>query len=174
MGIFSESRVTVYQWGGQLLFYLCLFTLVGYFSDSPVYQYNDAESAELELAVRFSGTRLGVCETLTAADVAELAPNMKVALVCPREKSPLSLRLYVNEDLLLAERLLPSGIHGDGVIASYKRLVLEPGTWDLRIEVDSNNQESVLEHEFEQTIETHAADSWLLSFGDDGFKLKGG
>ena len=117
----------VYRVTLQVLAYLGLIVLVGYLSASPSYDYANAGKAAIKLSLSHAADRVEPCVQLTPEQVAELAPNMRRAERCGRERLPLTVRLEIDGELLAEIEAAPSGLWKDGPASVYERFEVEPG-----------------------------------------------
>jgi hypothetical protein len=115
-------RVTV-----QVLAYLGFVAVVAYLSASPAYDYASADMAAIKLSLSHAADRVEPCVQLTPEQMAELAPNMRRAEVCERERLPLTVRLEIDGELLAQIEAPPSGLWNDGPASVYERFEIAPG-----------------------------------------------
>ncbi len=118
---------------GQALILAVLAAWLGYCSNQPPYRHLAGDLATIKLSLRHAGQILGECRERSAEELAGLPANMRIALVCPRERSPLLLELEVNGETVYSEVLPPRGIHGDGRVSVYQRLPVPAGEVDVRV-----------------------------------------
>jgi hypothetical protein len=111
----------------QVLAYVGLMVLVGYLSASPSYDYANVRKAAVKLSLSHAADRVEPCVRLTPEQVAELAPNMRRAERCERERLPLTVRLEIDGDLLAEIEAAPSGLWKDGPASVYERFEVQPG-----------------------------------------------
>lgn len=122
-----------WHWLVQGFFYLPVMLFIGYFSNSPVYRPLPDDRAVIILTLKHAGKLLGQCRQRSEEELAQLPPNMRIAEVCPRERSPLFVELLLDDTPYYSGWLPPSGFQNDGVASLYKRLIV-PAT-NTRIEV---------------------------------------
>jgi hypothetical protein len=111
----------------QALLYVPLMAILGYFSTSPQYTHMLPDEALLRLSFSHAGQRLGECRERTPEELAKLAPNMRSATVCPRERAPVTVELEMDGKLLYRVVAPPSGLSRDGASTVYRRLPVEAG-----------------------------------------------
>ncbi len=66
--------------------YAAFMGVVWYFSTSPAYEHLPPGQAVVKLSLQHAGQRKQACRERSAEELAKLAPNMRAATVCPREK----------------------------------------------------------------------------------------
>lgn len=111
----------------QLAAYVAFAVLVGYLSASPDYRYASASAATIKLSLSHAADRVEPCVQLTPQEVAELAPNMRQAQRCERERLPLAVELEVDGQVLISVVAAPTGLWNDGPSPVYERRELTPG-----------------------------------------------
>jgi hypothetical protein len=115
------------KWIAQVLLYVPLMALVGYFSSDPRFSAIGADEALVRLSLIHSAERRHPCRTRSPEELAKLAPNMRAAQECPRERSPLLVELEVDGTVVLRREVPPAGLRKDGNAALYERLPLPAG-----------------------------------------------
>ena len=111
----------------QGLAYFGLMAGIAYLSASPAYDYASSDRAAIKLSLSHAADRVKPCVRLTPEQIAELAPNMRRAEQCERERLPLMVRLEIDGDLLAQIEAPPSGLWSDGPASVYERFEAEPG-----------------------------------------------
>lgn len=122
---------TTVRYLGQALGYAAFIGLVGYFSNSPAYTHLAADHALVKLSFSHKGQRIVECRQRSAEELAKLAPNMRVAMDCPRERSPITVELELDGKLVHQQTLKPTGLTSDGVSYLYKRFPVVAGEHHL-------------------------------------------
>jgi hypothetical protein len=111
----------------QLALYVPLMALIGYFSTSPRYAVLGEDEALVRLSFVHAAELKEPCRQRSAEELAKLAPNMRAALDCPRERASLLVELEVDGALVLRREVEPSGLRRDGNATVYHRLPLPAG-----------------------------------------------
>ena len=111
----------------QLLLYVPLMALIGYFSTEPRFTTLGPDEALLRLSFIHAAERKEPCRERSAEELAKLAPNMRAALDCPRERAMLLVELEVDGRLALRREVPPAGVQRDGNATVYHRLPLPAG-----------------------------------------------
>lgn len=112
----------------QLLLYVPLMVLIGFFSAKPQFRQLADDEALVRLSFVHAAQLKEPCRERSAAELAKLAPNMRAALDCPRERSPVLVELELDGRVVLRRELQPSGLKRDGNAAVYHRLPVPAGT----------------------------------------------
>jgi hypothetical protein len=155
---------------GQCVFYLGLIFFIGYLADVPSYQYLPPDQAEVKLIVRHSGQLLGECREPNEEEQAKLPANMRAPIICPRERSPVAVKLILNGQSLFDEEILGAGLHNDGISATYQRFAVPAGTSRLQLTVNDNSGEAQSTYQYDEELNLAPAESVALVF-NHGFTL---
>jgi len=123
---------------GQVVLYAAFAGFIGVFSSHPIYRHLAADEALLKLSFNHAGQLAHECRRRTAEELAKLAPNMRAVLDCPRERSPITVELGWDGQLLAKRVAKPSGIAGDGPSTLYERIVVPAGWHELSVKFNDN------------------------------------
>lgn len=135
----------------QALLYGLFVLAIGYFATAPAVVSIPADKALIKLSFSHAGRIKGECRQRSAAELAELPPNMRVAADCPRERSPVTFELELDGRTVYRAEQLPSGLARDGVSSLYRRFPVDAGRHVLRarlkddVRLDDFNHERVAE-----------------------------
>lgn len=138
--------------------------LLGYFSMAPTYARVPPEMALLKLSFTHGAERRGGCRELTADELARLAPNMRQARVCARERLPVDVEVWLNGERLYAARLPPTGLAGDGPSRTYQRFVIPAGDHELLLRLRDSGREQGFDYETRRQVTLAAGDSLAIDF----------
>ncbi len=106
----------------QLALYVPLMALIGWFSTRPAFDVMAADQALLRVSFVHGAERKQPCRQRTAEELAKLAPNMRAALDCPRERAVVKVEVEVDGKVVLGRELPPTGLQKDGAVAlSYRQ-----------------------------------------------------
>ena len=111
----------------QLALYVPLMVLIGYFSSQPRFSALGEGEALLRLSFIHAAERKDKCRERTPEELAKLAPNMRAALDCPRERANVVVELEIDGALALRREVPPTGLKKDGAAAVYHRLPVPAG-----------------------------------------------
>jgi hypothetical protein len=115
------------QIAAQLALYVPLMALIGYFSTQPRFTTLGPDEALVRLSFIHAAERKEPCRERTPEELAKLAPNMRAALDCPRERAMLLVELEVDGQIALRREVPPAGVQRDGNATVYHRLPLPAG-----------------------------------------------
>ncbi len=133
----SYSR-KVWSCLGQGLCYLLFIVFIGYFSHDPGFTNMPSGDALIKLTFTYPGKRLQPCRKLTAKELAKLAPQLRLNVRCPRERSPLRVEFWVDGRIIYHALIKARGIAHDLPSPVYQRLVLPAGRHHLRVRMNAN------------------------------------
>jgi hypothetical protein len=111
----------------QLALYVPLMAILGYCSTEPRFSVVAPDEALVRVSLIHATQRKQACRERTPDELAKLAPNMRAALECPRERSPLLVEVELDGKLVLRREVQPSGLRRDGNAALYERLAVPAG-----------------------------------------------
>ena len=111
----------------QVPAYAAFAAFIGYFSAAPPYRHLAPDRAVVKLSLVHAGERKQACRERTPEELAKLAPNMRAALDCPRERS--DVRVEVEMDGRVIERATEraSGLRHDLPSSIYRRIEVPAG-----------------------------------------------
>jgi hypothetical protein len=104
------------------------------------------DQALIKLSFVHGAQRRGDCRRLSPDELAKLAPNMRKSMECPRERLPVVVELELDDELLYAAKLPPTGLSGDGPSRAYERFVVSPGRRVLTIRLRDTARAEGFDH----------------------------
>jgi len=111
----------------QAVCYAAFIAVVGYFSASPPYVHLPAGQALVKLSFQHAGQRKEACHERSPEELAKLAPNMRAASSCPRERAPVEVEVEMDGKPLFAVIAPPTGLSRDGASTVYRRTEVPAG-----------------------------------------------
>jgi len=153
---------------GQVAIYALVALALGVLSDTPRWQAHPGEKAEIVLSFSHGGGRMG-CRTLSDAELADLAPNMrpKNRQVCPRERMPVAVLLKLDGETMVDTVLPPSGLTGDSPSRIYQRLSVAPGSYELLAMLRDTDRAEGYDYDFSQSVSLQPRQRVVLDFRQD-------
>ena len=112
----------------QAVCYAAFIGVVGYFATSPPYVHLPEGQALVKLTFQHAGQRKEPCHERTPEELAKLAPNMRAATVCPRERASVAVEIEMDGKPLFAVVAPPTGLSKDGSSTVYRRAAIPAGT----------------------------------------------
>ena len=158
----------------QLALYLPLMALIGYFSTSPRFSPVGEKEALLRLSFIHAAQRKAPCRERSAEELAKLAPNMRAALDCPRERSPVVVELDLDGKRVLRREVAPAGFKRDGNATVYLRLPVPAGRHTIAVRLRDRPGEG-FNYTREETVELAPGRVLLIDFtaAQGGFLFRG-
>ena len=115
------------RFAAQLALYVPLMAILAYFSTEPRFSVVAPGEALVRVSFIHATQRKEACRERAPEELAKMAPNMRAALDCPRERSPLLVEIELDGKLVLRREVQPSGLRRDGNAAVYERMALPAG-----------------------------------------------
>lgn len=158
----------------QLALYVPLMALIGYFSSAPTFSPVGANEALLRLSFIHAAQRKAPCRERSAEELARLAPNMRAALDCPRERAPLFVELELDGKVVLRREVPPAGLQRDGNATVYHRLPVPAGKHRIVVRLRDRPGEG-FNFTGEETVELAPGRVLLIDFvaAKGGFLFRG-
>lgn len=157
-------RINPLKIAAQVVVYALFAAVVGYFSVSPAYQYIGKDQAQIKLNFSHPGQRRVECRRLSPQEIAQLPPNMRRPLDCPRERLPVLVELELDGELLFRESLRPAGIAKDGVSSVYRRFVVASGPHRLVARLRDSAREQGFDYEHAAAIDLAPGQNFVVDF----------
>jgi hypothetical protein len=158
----------------QLVLYVPLMAAIGYFSSFPKFTQVPENQALLRLSLVHAAERLHECRTRTPEELAKLAPNMRAALECPRERAPVRVEIELDGQVVYRSEERPAGLKRDGAAAVYHRMTVPAGSHRIvaRLRDRASGDFNFVR---EQTLDLAAGASLVIDFSaaQGGFVFKG-
>ena len=164
----------VYRVALQALAYLGFMAVVAYLSASPAYDYANADRAAIKLSLSHAADRVKPCVRLTPEEIAELAPNMRVAEQCERERLPLTVRLEIDGELLAQIEASPSGLWNDGPASVYERFEVAAGRHRITAKLRQSARPDGWDYEYTEDVTLAAGRYFTITFRAEtgGFRFR--
>lgn len=151
-------------WFGQILLYGLFAVIVGVFSRWPAYQHLAPDRALLKLSFNHQGKPISECKRPSVEELAKLPPNMRAPVVCPRERSPITVELDVDGKSALRHVAQPSGLSRDGASAVYHRMELPVGAHRLAVRLKDDARSAGFDYQREVQVTLKPAQILVIDF----------
>lgn len=132
---------------------------------------------ELVVSFKIAGQASTVCRDVTPEEKAKQPVHMRQDRVCERRRSPVRLRVWVDDVLRLDATYGGGGVRGDGVSVGLEHVALTTGSHKVRATLAeaADGGAGASEHHSERTIVVGARDRVVLWFErSSGFSFFGG
>ena len=152
------------QFAAQAALYGAFAIVIGYFSTSPPYRLLSDDQGLLRLSLQHPGQPKGDCRQRTPEELARMSPQMRAPLDCPRERSPVQVRVELDGKPVIDETFPPAGLRRDGASAGYRRLPIRAGEHTLRVQLNDDARRSDFPYERIATIDVKPGQIVLIDF----------
>lgn len=125
----------VLRYGLQAVLYGAFAVTLGTLSTSPAFEPLPPGHALIRLSLNHAGQRRLACRTRTPEELAKLAPNMRAAEDCPRERAPVRIKLELDGAPMADIVAPPAGLARDGASVAYRRIPVAAGKHRLRVAI---------------------------------------
>lgn len=153
------SRYTI-----QAILYGLFALVVGYFSTSPHYRLLGDNEGLLRLSLQHPGKLLVECRQRSAEELAKLPPNMRTAADCPRERSPVAVRVELDGKPIINDSYAPAGLSKDGASAAYRRMPIPAGQHQLHVRINDDKKVQGYTHNREFALNVTPGQIVLIDF----------
>jgi hypothetical protein len=147
----------------QLVLYVPLMALIGYFSTEPRFSAIGEDQALLRVSFIHAAQRRQDCRQRSAEELAKLAPNMRASLDCPRERADVLVEVELDGALVLRREVRPAGFQRDGNAALYQRLTVPAGRHRIVARL-RDRAEGDFNYVKEQAVELDAGHVLIIDF----------
>ncbi len=155
------------NWAGQALLYGSFAAAVGVFSRWPAYHPLADGMAQVKVSFNHHGARLVECRTQTAEELARLAPHMRRATQCERERAPVHIEVDIDGRNVLQQSVAPAGLSRDGASAFYRRLDLPAGPHRIAVRLQDDPGAGAAVHQREEVVTLQPAQVLVIDFNAD-------
>lgn len=152
------------QFAAQAVLYGAFAIVIGYFSTSPSYRLLSDDQGLLRLSLQHPGQPKGDCRQRTPEELAAMSPQMRAPLDCPRERSPVQVRVELDGKPVIEGTFPPAGLRRDGASAGYRRLPIRAGEHTLRVQLNDDARRSDFPYERVVTIDVKPGQIVLIDF----------
>ena len=161
------------SWRGVLLLpaFAAFAALIGYFSTQPAWRLRAPDAAVVKVSFVHAGERKVACRERTPGELAKLAPNMRAALDCPRERSHVKIEVEMDGALIYAADTPPSGLRHDMPSSVYRRLEVPAGHHTFRARL-ADTADGAFRHAAESHIDLEPGHVLVIDFARGGFEFR--
>ncbi len=155
------------RYAAQVLLYGAFAAFVGYFSTQPAFSLLKPNEGLLRLSFLAPGKPRFECRQRTAEELAKLPPQMRAPTECPRERSPVQVRVELDGVVVIDHSFPPAGLAKDGAAAGYRRLPIQAGTHQLKVQVNDDARTQGFTFEKSQRITVAPSQIVLIDFNPE-------
>jgi hypothetical protein len=117
----------------QAALYALFALVIGVFTTWPSFRLLAPDEGLLRLSFLHPGQPLQACRQRTPEELARMPPQMRTAVDCPRERSPVLVRVELDGQVIVDESFAPGGLARDGASAGYRSRPLPAGEHRLAV-----------------------------------------
>ncbi|MCW9034835.1 MAG: hypothetical protein OQK35_01385 [Alphaproteobacteria bacterium] len=160
------------------MFILGFFSAAGHFltsetSPNPLaYHYLAENQAMIKVSISHSGKRITECKKRTKAELKKLPPNMRAAMSCERERTPVLLVMTVNDEEVYRHVSRPKGLSKDGASIFYQKLVVPTGVHEVSIQMRDSVRDEGYDFEYKEKIELVSGRNFVVTFDEQNQNFK--
>ena len=151
----------------QAVNYGVFMLLVWYFSAAPPYTQLTANQAVITVAFSHAGELREECRQLSQEELAKLPPNMRAPMNCPRERSPVTVQLLLDGELLIEDVAHAPGLYNDLGIDIYRSAKVPVGKHTLAVRMNDNVRVEGPTHSHEETVTLGPAQLLVIDFNSE-------
>ena len=152
------------KWLAQAVFFVLFALGIGYFSTAPAYQHIGKNEALVRLSISHAGQLLGDCRERSAEELSKLSRNMRAAQDCPRERSPVTIEVDLDDKPLYREVVPPSGLSRDGASTVYRRFTTPAGEYRLTVRVNDSAKVQGFNYQRSEVVQLKPAQVLVIDF----------
>ena len=145
-------KTTVKQYFGQGLGYFLFIAFIGYFSTGPSFSNMPADQALIKFTFTHPGKRLVPCVKRSAAEMANLPPQLRYNMVCSRERAPLQVEFEIDGQMVYQLEIPAKGFRNDMPSPVYERFNVPAGRHHLRVRMRDNVTDEGFTFSAEKTV----------------------
>ena len=156
--------VKVLRYAGQVALYALFALFIGYFSTAPRYRQLPPDTALLRLSFKHPGKITVECRQRSAEELAKMPAQLRTQADCPRERSPVRVRVEFDGSPLIDDTFSPSGLSRDGAAAGYRRVPITAGEHRLKVQFNDDVRVAGFNYVREQKISAVPGQVVLIDF----------
>jgi hypothetical protein len=168
-GLRVAARITL-----QAVAYGAFAFVIVFFSIMPPFRYASPDMASVKLSLSHATERVEPCVQLTPQQIAKLAPNMRRAQQCVRERLPLYVEVDIDGDRVVQIEARPSGLWSDGPASVYERFAVPPGAHTVTARLRDSAREEGWDYTHTEEITLEPGRYFTVTFkaGTGGFRYR--
>lgn len=155
-------------WLAQGAFFTVFAVIIGMFSNTPSYRHLSEENAVIKLSVSHPGEHKEACVKRSKADLAKLAPNMRAAMKCSRERWPVLIELEIDGQMVFKGERKPAGLSGDMSSSFYESFTVSSGEHLISVRINDDRSKDGFTKSLSKTLTLSPAQNLAIGFNEDG------
>lgn len=126
------------------------------------------DEAVLRLSIRHATAPKVACRPLTPQQLAELKPNMRRPVDCPRERWPITVELELDGRLVYRGTEEPSGLWNDGVATLHRAFRVPAGARSIVVRMRDSGRTSGFDAVRSGVVELRPGQNFVVGFEQGG------
>ncbi|MBF0125100.1 MAG: hypothetical protein HQL60_07175 [Magnetococcales bacterium] len=155
---------TITSWMGQAIAYTAFCLPLYFLSDQPSYRYLQPHESEIKLAFKHAGVPVEECHKRTADELQKLPANMRAAMSCSRERSPITIDILLDGKNITTHTFRPPGVHKDGSTFVYGKFSVPSGSHRMDLQMEDNVRNPGVDHTFSRQVQLRPGQVFLIGF----------
>jgi len=155
------------RYAGQVLAYALFAAVIGVFAGWPDYRLLGPDQALLRLSFSHPGKVSTDCRRRTPEELAKMQPQMRTPLDCQRERSPVQVRVVLDDQVLVDQTYPPAGLSRDGASSGYWRAPIVAGAHRLRVTLRDDVRPGAPVYERAASLDVRPGQIVLIDFKPD-------
>jgi hypothetical protein len=164
-------KMTVKQYFGQGLGYLLFIAFIGYFSTEPSFTNMPADQALIKFTFAHPGKRLVPCVKRSAAEMANLPPQLRYDMKCSRERAPLQVEFEIDGQMVYQKEIPAKGLKNDLPSPVYQRFNVPAGQHHLQVRMRDNVTDKEFTYAAEKTVVFIPLQVLIIDFDENNKKF---
>ena len=158
---------TLLRYAGQAVAYALFALAIGVFANWPPYQWLGSDQALLRLSFSHPGKVSTDCRQRTPEELAKMQPQMRTPLDCQRERSPVQVRVVLDDRVLVDRSYAPAGLSRDGASSGYWRTPIAVGAHRLAVTLRDDVRPGAPVYERSASLDVRPGQVVLIDFKPD-------
>jgi hypothetical protein len=155
---------TLFRYAGQGVAYALFALAIGVFAGWPAYTLLGRDEALLRLSFTHPGKVSTDCRRRTPEELAKMQPQMRTPLDCQRERSPVQVRVVLDEQVLIDQSYAPAGLSRDGASSGYWRRPIAAGAHRLQVTLRDDIRPGAPVYERDARLDVRPGQIVLIDF----------
>lgn len=153
------------RWAVVGLVLAALTVPLGVLDNWPAWRQLADGAAVIRLSFSHASRPRVECKPLTIEEMAELKPNMRRQVGCPRERWPTYVELERDGELLYRGEHRPAGLWDDGPATIYERFDVPAGPQRLTVRMRDSGRAEGFDYERSVTVDLAPEQNLVIGFG---------
>lgn len=145
----------------------------GFLATQPAWHQLGQQQAVIRLSIRHATAPKLACKPLTPQELAELKPNMRRQVGCPRERWPLYVELERNGEILYRGTHQPSGLWDDGAATVFESFPVPAGPQQIVVRMRDSGRKQGFDEMQSGTVDLKPEQNFVIEFhSNQGFSWR--